>query len=134
MRFLALGLVQRGLVGPGIDDEQHLAFAHHVAVLEADRLQVARDPGADIDGILGDELADIVVPVDHRLLQRVRDRDAGRRRRGHRLRRAARQQQAGRERRQNQRVRFTYGQVRSVLLRPTHYAGPPPLANAAGAF
>jgi hypothetical protein len=40
----AFGLVQSGLVGPGVDHHDGLALLHLLALGELDRLQLAADP------------------------------------------------------------------------------------------
>ncbi len=66
---LGLGLVERGLVGARVDDEQGLALLHHLAVLEADLGQIARHARAHVHLVDRLEAALEIVPVDHVLLQ-----------------------------------------------------------------
>ncbi len=80
-QHLGVGLIDQRLIGPGIDDEKQLTLADDLAVPEGDPGQITADSRPDVDRIHGDELADIVVPVDDRLLQRMGD-DDGRRGRG----------------------------------------------------
>ena len=79
VRLLAPGLVERRLVGPGVDDEQGLALVDHLPVHEADGLEVAGYAGAHVHRVDRLEAAHEVVPVDDPLLQGLGD-DHGRRR------------------------------------------------------
>ncbi len=72
-RHLCDRLVQRGLVGARIDDEERLAFLHVLPVAEQDLGYHAGDAGAQIDALGRLEPADIFVPVDHVARQRRGD-------------------------------------------------------------
>ena len=74
---LRLGPVDRRLVGPGVDDEQDLVLLDDLAVLEADLLDIARDPGADLDPLHRLEAAGELVPLGELAGQRLGDRDRG---------------------------------------------------------
>ena len=63
---------ERRLVGPRVDDEQQIALFDELAVLEMDFGQIAADPRADLDIVLGGEL-----PGDIRPTRRARAGSAG---------------------------------------------------------
>ena len=72
-------LVERDLKRLVVDDEQKIAFLHHLAVGETDLGEIPGNARANLDQINGDEAADILVLIDDRALHR--------RRYGHRRRR-----------------------------------------------
>ena len=79
---VALGdlLVDRGLVGFGLDGEQDLAFLHQVAVVELARPEEAFDAGAQLDLVDGGGAADELGLVGDRLQLGGLDQHGGRRR------------------------------------------------------
>ncbi len=88
-----VGLVDLGLRGgaldlerPRVDDEQEVALLDQLAVLEMDLLEIAADPGAQLDIVDRGELPGELVALDDLLAQRLADRDRRRRRRGGRRR------------------------------------------------
>ena len=68
------GLIERDLERPAIDGEQQVALLDHLAVLEMDGVQIARDPRPHLDRIDRDEPPDILVLVDNGFGHRPRDR------------------------------------------------------------
>ena len=70
-----------GLVGLGLDHEQQIAFLDDRAVLEIHRLEVAGDPGDQVDAVAGLGVAGELDGVGHGLLHGPGDRHARRRRR-----------------------------------------------------
>jgi hypothetical protein len=89
LRQLELGLrlpdlrlvpVDRRLVGPGIDHEQDLVLLDHLAVVEPDLLEIARDAGANLDLLHRLEASGELVPLGELAHQRRGHRDLGRRR------------------------------------------------------
>jgi hypothetical protein len=75
---LRLGLRQRGLERALVDGEQGIADGDDLAVGEVNLLEVAADPGADLDLVDGLEAADELVVLhdvpQHRLRHRHRRR------------------------------------------------------------
>ena len=63
LREAGLRLSEGGLERPAIDREQKIALLHHLAVLKMDRLQIAGNARPHLDGLDGDEAADILVLV-----------------------------------------------------------------------
>ena len=51
LRERPLRLGERRLVGPGIDDEEEVALLDEVPFAEGRALELAGDPGADLDGV-----------------------------------------------------------------------------------
>ena len=80
-REIGLGALQRGLERPRVDQEQVLALLDGLAVLEVDGREIARDPGANLDLLVGLEAAGELGPLDQLLDPRMGDGDLGRRRR-----------------------------------------------------
>ena len=70
----ALRPVGRRLVGARVDDEEELACLDDLAVLEADLLQIARDPRPDLDLLHGLEPPGELVPLGQPAHQRGRHR------------------------------------------------------------
>ena len=68
---LALGLVERGLVGPRVDPEQHVARLDDVALRVAARLQVTVHAGADLGVDVAVDRADPLDVDRHVLLDDV---------------------------------------------------------------
>ncbi len=82
LRQAGAGLIERVLERPAVDGEEQLAFLDHLAVLEVDAVEIARNAGPHLDGIDGHEPADILVLVDDCLGNRPCNCDLrGRRRR-----------------------------------------------------
>ena len=52
------GLIERGLVGAGVDLEQELALADGLTLFEVDLQELAVDPGVDGDGVVGGDGAE----------------------------------------------------------------------------
>ena len=75
LREARLRLRERGLERPAIDGEEQVALLHQLAVLEVDGVEIARDARAHLDGVDGDEAADILVVVGDQPLGRLGDRD-----------------------------------------------------------
>ena len=73
----AAACLQDGAIGPRIDDEQQVSLFDHAAFVEVDRLQVAADARAHLDGLDGLDAARVFVPVRDALRQRMRHRDDG---------------------------------------------------------
>ena len=72
---IGLGAVDGGLIGSRIDDEEHVALLHDRAIREVDRLQIARDAGANLDRGRRFEAAGELVPFREALMQRRRHGD-----------------------------------------------------------
>ena len=68
---LGLGLLQRALEGPRIDDKQQIALLDDLPVLEAHLVEVARNARAHLDGLDGVEPARVFVPFDDVALRRL---------------------------------------------------------------
>ena len=69
LREIGAHLVERDLERPVVDGEQEIALLHHLPVGEMNFREIAGDARAHLDGIDGDEAADIFVLVDHRALR-----------------------------------------------------------------
>ena len=78
-RLVGLRLFEHRLERPRIDRHQQLALADELPVAEVQGLQIARNARPDVDLVDRLEAAGIIVPVDDRLDQRVRDGDLRRR-------------------------------------------------------
>ena len=83
---IGLGLVEIGLEGPRVDDEEEIALLDQLPVLEMNLGEIAAHPCAHLDILDGSELPGVFVPFDDLALERVADRDGGRRRRALRQR------------------------------------------------
>ena len=68
---LRLGLLQRALERPRIDDEQQVALLDGLAVLEVHLGEIARDARAHLDRLDGVEAARVLVPLDDLARQRL---------------------------------------------------------------
>ncbi len=77
---LRLGAVELGLVGPGIDLEEHLALPDLSPLGERQALDVARDAGPDLHVVHRLEAAAELVPLRDVALEDGGDADGGRRR------------------------------------------------------
>ena len=73
--FLRLGGVQRGLVGPGVDFVEQIAFLDHLPVLEIDRFKMSPDARSHFDFLHGCDAPFVVVVVDHFSDNRLTDGD-----------------------------------------------------------
>ena len=82
LREAGLRLSEGDLEGPAIDREQKIALLHDLPVLKMDRLQIPGDTRPHLDGLDGDEAADILILVSDHSGNRLRDRDLRRRGRG----------------------------------------------------
>ncbi len=76
-----LGELNVGLVGLGLDHEQQVVLLHEGAILEIHRIEVARDPGDQIDAVARLGVAGQLDVVGHRLLHGPGHGDRGRWRR-----------------------------------------------------
>src|SRR5262249_24903278 len=101
---IAFGPAELCFVRTGIDQEEEVALLHHRAFAKVYGLEVAADPGADLDRVDGFQPRRVLVPVGELTLHRMRHRDLRGRRRWRR--RAV----AGDEREQAQRGRERGGQ------------------------
>src|SRR5262249_49186401 len=72
---IGLGLVQRGLVRPGIDHEQKVPFIDPVASLEGDIVDISTDSRPDIHAFNSIGAASEFVPLDNLLLDWLGNRN-----------------------------------------------------------
>ena len=79
---VGLALVQRRLIGLGVDLEEHVALADLLALGERDAVEIARHPGTYVHGVDRLELALILVPLGQLFGLDLGDRHFGRRWRG----------------------------------------------------
>ena len=70
---IGAGLVDRVLEWSLVDREQQVALLDRLAVLEGDGIEIARDTGAHLHRVHGDETSDIFVEVGHGALDRFGD-------------------------------------------------------------
>ena len=94
LRFLGHRLLERGLEGPRIDLGEQVALLDHLAFLEGDLHDLAVDPGADHNGVVGLDLADAL--KDDREIGALDRRDGDDDRRGARAFAAAGSSRRGR--------------------------------------
>ena len=71
---LACACAEGGLERPAVDGEQQVALLDHLPVLEMDRVEIAGDARAHLDGIDRDEAADVLVVIGDQPLHRLGDR------------------------------------------------------------
>src|SRR5262249_4809267 len=67
LRQLGLGLGEGGLEGTPVDAEQQVALVDELAIPEVNGVEITRDAGPHLDGVDGDEAADIFVPLGQHL-------------------------------------------------------------------
>jgi hypothetical protein len=80
LRALRVGLggVRRRLVLAAVDREEELPLLDHAAFLVVDRVQVARDPRADLRPLDRLDVAAVFIPLGYGLLDNRGDVDVGR--------------------------------------------------------
>ncbi len=76
----SLGQLDVGFIGLGLDHEQQIALLHDGAIFEVDRLEIAFDPGDQIDAVAGLRVAGQLDVVGHRPLHGLADAHGWRRR------------------------------------------------------
>lgn len=75
LRDLGAGRGERDLERARVDDEEKVAFPNDLAVPEVDRVEIAADPGADLDILDARELSGELVPLHELVAERVAHHD-----------------------------------------------------------